>query len=261
MVSLEEAGFDSVWVPDHIEKVMNARVFPFLDSIALLGAIAEATTEMTIGASVHNASLRHPFRLAHAALTLDELSGGRVVLGVGAGARGYENAFLGGATEPEFGRFRESVEILTRLFRGEEVDHDGKYWRLEGARLPGVEDRSVPLMVGASGPKSIDLAFRWGDEWNTFELNNPRPENLRERVEIADRAETRYKRKMKRSIDVMVAFEGSPRDDTVPLLPAVTGSPQQVAESLTALADIGFDEVHCYGVAPVNKAENRGLQL
>lgn len=249
-VSLEEVGFDSVWVPDHIEKKMNSQTYPFFDAIALMGGLADATTRIRIGASVHNAALRHPFRLAHAAVTLDEISDGRLTLGVGAGAGGYEHRFLGQYTESGLSRFTESVEVLAGLLNGEELHFDGQHWRLEGARLLGAGDRRIPLMIGARGPKTIDLAFRWGDEWNTFELADPRPESLQDRVELADAAEKRHQRGVRRSLDVMVSFDNSTRDQGMPSVPAVTGDPEEVAEQLLAFAELGFDEVHCYGPAP-----------
>lgn len=136
-VSLEDVGFDSVWVPDHIEKEMNGQTYPFFESIALLGGIADATTRIKIGASVHNAALRHPFQLAHAAVTLDEISSGRLILGVGAGGGGYEHRFLGQPTGSRFPKFAESVEVLAGLLDGSEVDFDGPF-------------ESVPISVGKS---------------------------------------------------------------------------------------------------------------
>lgn len=250
VASVEDVGFDSVWVPDHIEKEMSGQIYPFFESIALLGGIAEVTTHIRIGASVHNAALRHPFQLAHSAVTLDEISDGRLILGVGAGADGYEHRFLGQPTESRFSRFSEALQVLTSLLKGEQVDFQGEHWRLEDARLLDADRHRIPLMIGARGPKTIDLAFRWGDEWNTFELADPRPESLKARVALADAAEKRTDRRIRRSLDVMVSFDGSTRNREQPLLPAVTGEPQKVAEQLLEFADLGFDEVHCYGAAP-----------
>lgn len=250
VASMEDIGFDSVWVPDHIEKEMSGQTYPFFDSIALLGGIAEATTRMRIGASVHNAALRHPFRLAHSAVTLDEISDGRLILGVGAGGGGYEHGFLGEPAESRFSRFSESLQVLTGLLKGEQVDFHGDHWRLEDARLLDAGRHRIPLMIGARGPKTIDLAFQWGDEWNTFELADPRPESLRDRVALADAAEERTGRRIRRSLDVMVSFDASTRNPELPSIPAITGEPQQVAEQLLEFAGLGFDEVHCYGAAP-----------
>ncbi len=193
---------------------------------------------------------RYVFQLAHAAVTLDEISGGRLILGVGAGGGGYEHRFLGQPTGSRFPKFAESVEVLAGLLDGSEVDFDGEHWRLEGARLVSAGDRRIPLMIGARGPKTIDLAFRWGDEWNTFELADPRPESLRDRVALADAAEKRHRRNLQRSLDVMVSFDNSTRDEALPAFPAITGDPQEIAEQLLAFTELGFDEVHCYGPAP-----------
>lgn len=260
-ISVEEAGFDSLWVPDHIEKDLGGQTMAFYDAVAMLGGVAEVTSRVSIGASVHNAALRHPFRLAQAALTLDEMSNGRFVLGIGAGSRGYEYGYVGGSTDHGFSRFAESVEIVASLVRGGEATFEGRFWRVNEARIIGIESRDIPLMIGASGPRSIDLAFRWGDEWNTVEIAEPTPENLAERVALADQAAAQYQRNIRRSVDLMVSpvpAWGHPR---IPSLPTITGSPEQIAESLLAFADIGFDEVHCYGPAPYQAGNAAWLRI
>ncbi|HZD21914.1 MAG TPA: LLM class flavin-dependent oxidoreductase [Acidimicrobiia bacterium] len=260
-ISVEEAGFDSLWVPDHIEKDLGGETMAFYDVVAMLGGIAEITSRVSIGASVHNAALRHPFRLAHAALTLDEMSSGRFVLGIGAGSRGYEYGYVGGSTDHGFSRFTESVEIVASLLKGGEVTFEGRFWRTNEARVMGIEARDVPLMIGATGRRTIDLAFRWGDEWNTVEIAEPTPENLAERVALADKAAAQYQRSVRRSIDLMVSPVPAWGHPHIPALPAITGSPEQIAESLLAFADIGFDEVHCYGPAPYQAGSAAWLRI
>lgn len=133
-----------------------------LRTIALLGGIAEATTRIWIEASVHNAALRHPFQLAHSAVTLDEISDGRLILGVGAGAGGYEHGFLGQPTESRFSRFSETLQVLTSLLKGEQVDFQGEHWRLEGARLLDAGGHGIPLMIGARGAENDRPGFPMG---------------------------------------------------------------------------------------------------
>lgn len=246
--SVEDIGFDSLWVPDHIEKELGGHETAFYDVIAMLGGLAAATKRITIGASVHNAALRPPCRLAHAATTLDEISNGRFVLGIGAGGRGYEYRYLAATTESGYARLAESIPVVAALLDGERVTFQGQFWSLDQARLLHATDHKVPLMVGAAGPKTIDLAFRWGDEWNTAEIRNPTIENLTRRVALADEAAARHDRLIRRSIDLMVA----PTTRSLPHLAdtAITGYPERVAETLLRFADLGFDDVHCYGPAP-----------
>lgn len=246
--SVEDCGFDSVWVPDHMEKELGGETMAFYDAISMLGGMAEVTNRVTIGASVHNAALRPPFRLAQAAVTLDEMSDGRFVLGIGAGGRGYEYRHLDADTRFGFSRLAESTQILAGLLQGHRVSFTGRFWSCDQARLLTAADRAIPLMIGAAGPKTIDLAFRWGDEWNTVELVDPTLENLAGRVALADEAAARHQRPVRRSLDVMVAPTAHARS----LLPdsAITGSPAQIAEALLGFHQLGFDEVHCYGPAP-----------
>lgn len=246
--SVEDVGFDSVWVPDHMEKELGGQTMAFYDAISMLGGLAEATSRVTIGASVHNASLRHPFRLAHAAVTLDEMSNGRFVLGVGAGGRGYEYRHVDTETRFGYSRLAESTQILAGLLQGDRVSFTGRFWSCKQARLLTAADHAIPLMIGAASPKTIDLAFRWGDEWNTAEIANPTVENLAARVELADEAAARHQRPVRWSLDVMVAPTAHARS----LLPdsAISGSPDQIAEALLGFHQLGFDEIHCYGPAP-----------
>lgn len=248
--SVEDVGFDSVWVPDHMEKELGGQIMAFYDATSMLGGLAEATSQVTIGASVHNGALRHPFRLAHAAVTLDEMSDGRFVLGVGAGGRGYEYRHVDADTRFGYSRLAESTQILAGLLNGDVVSFSGRFWSCKQARLLTAADRSIPLMIGAASPKTIDLAFRWGDEWNTVELADPTVENLAGRVELADQAAATHQRPIRRSLDVMVA----PTTHAGSMLPrgwsAISGSPEQIAEALLGFYQLGFDEIHCYGPAP-----------
>lgn len=246
--SVEDVGFDSLWVPDHMEKEFGGQTMAFYDAMTMLGGLADVTSRVALGASVHNGALRHPFRLAHAAVTVDEISDGRAVLGVGAGGRGYEYRYLDADTEFGYSRLAESVEIVARLLTGNEVSFRGRFWSCDQARLSTAAERTIPLMIGAASPKTIDLAFRWGDEWNTVELSNPTVEHLAGRVAVADDAAARHQRPVRRSLDVMVAPTLLARSS----LPdsAISGEPGQIADALLAFGALGFDEVHCYGPAP-----------
>lgn len=160
-VSVEDAGFDSLWVPDHIERTFGESVLSMYEAVGMLGAIDESTTRVTIGASVHNAVWKHPVHIVHAASTLAEISGGRFILGIGSGGRHYEYGFVDAPLDHPFSRFSEAVRIIRSLLDGEEVTYRGEYWKTTEApncrrrqvsnsaddRCPGTEgDRScVPI--------------------------------------------------------------------------------------------------------------------
>ncbi|MEN8041437.1 MAG: LLM class flavin-dependent oxidoreductase [Actinomycetota bacterium] len=248
VVSVEDVGFDSVWVPDHIEKDLGGRTMSFYNSTVMLGAIAEATHHVVIGALVNNAAWHHPFRLVHGAAALAEISNDRFALSVGAGSGLGEYGLVDAPTDHAYSRFAESVKIMRRLLDGEEVTDEGRFWRTTGARVTGIEQYRIPLVVGATGPRSIDLAFRYGDEWNTFDLSGtPVPSVLADRISAADAAQTEHHRQVRRSVDLMVSPAPMPGMEHVP---TISGTPDDIVESLTSFHDAGFDEIHCYGPPP-----------
>lgn len=153
---LESEGFSTLSVADH-----------YLNEMAcgpLLVAAANATTTLRVGSFVYDNDFRHPALLAKEAATIDVLSGGRLELGVGAGYNKEEYEQVGLPFDPpgvRVGRLEESVEIMTRLFKGEDVTYEGQHYRLngfEGAPLP--IQRPIPLLIGGGGPRMIRLAAR-----------------------------------------------------------------------------------------------------
>ena len=248
-VSVEDAGFDSVWVPDHIERTFfSEHVLSMYEAVGMLGAIAESTTHVAIGASVHNAVWRHPVHIVHAASTLAEISDGRFVLGIGSGGRHYEYGFVDAPLDHPYSRFAEAVEIIRPLLDGEEVTYRGRFWKTFEARVAGVEKHRIPLMIAAQGPKAIDLAFRYGDEWNAVDLSGiPDTSRLNERIAAADQASVAHQRSPRRSVDLMVSPGPTPGMENIP---AITGSTAEMVEALARFSEAGFDEVHCYGPAP-----------
>lgn len=156
----EAIGYDALVVPDH--------VFHQLAPIAALAAAAAATSRLRIGSYVFANDFRHPLILAREVATLDLLSGGRVILGLGAGWRVADYRQLGLPYDPagiRIDRLAEAVELVKRLLAGEQVTHLGRHYRLERAR---VEPRPVqrprpPLVLGGGGRRMLRLAAREAD--------------------------------------------------------------------------------------------------
>jgi len=159
----EEAGFDSVWAGDSL----LAR--PRFEPLTLLAAVAARTRRVELGTAVLVAPLRNPVLLAHACATVDQVARGRLILGIGFGAKGpatrHEFAMAGTEYEHRATSMREQMEICRLLWSGEEVSYEGKFWQLEKARMlpkpfrPG----GPPLWVGGSGPTAIRLTARHAD--------------------------------------------------------------------------------------------------
>jgi F420-dependent oxidoreductase-like protein len=165
----EEHGVEALFRSDHYISGFD-ETRPALDAWATLAGLAARTTRLQLGTLVSPGTFRHPSVLARAAATTDEISGGRVTLGIGAGwmerehdAYGFEFA----TARERVARFGEQLEIVHRLLRDDSVDFDGAYYELRGA--PGLKRRTLPILVGGSAkPGTAEPAVRFADEYNTF---------------------------------------------------------------------------------------------
>lgn len=149
----ERAGVDSVWMSDGY----FAR-----DALVSLTAIGAATKHVQLGTSVLNPFTRHPGVLAMAFATLDELSGGRAIIGLGSGARHQVESQMGYDGSRPLTAVREAIDILEGMASGEEIDYDGKTMTARNARLVVRGARRLPIYVGAVGPKMLQLAGKRG---------------------------------------------------------------------------------------------------
>lgn len=162
-VQAEKAGFDSVMLSDHFQPWRHTGGHaPF--SFALLGAIAERTEHVVVGTSVVTPTFRyHPSIVAQAMATLGALYPGRVMLGVGTGESLNEVPAIGIDWPPfkeRFGRMKEALELMRRLWTEERVDFEGKYYRTQRATVYDRPERPVPTYIAASGPTAAKLAGR-----------------------------------------------------------------------------------------------------
>ncbi|NUT20950.1 MAG: LLM class flavin-dependent oxidoreductase [Hamadaea sp.] len=161
----ETVGFAHAWTYDHLgwRDLVDG---PWFDSIATLTAAAGVTGHIKLGTMVASPHFRHPAHFAREITTLDDVSGGRAVIGVGAGGlAGFDNDVLGQPRldrRQRFERFAEFVELLHRLLREGRVTYDGAYYRAVDARC---EVSELPLVIAAEGPRGIKLAQKYGDAW------------------------------------------------------------------------------------------------
>ncbi|MEO6712991.1 MAG: LLM class flavin-dependent oxidoreductase [Mycobacteriales bacterium] len=167
----EEYGFDHAWTYDHLgwRDLVDG---PWFDSIATLTAAATATTTIRLGTFVASPNFRHPVHLAREITSLDDISDGRLTLGVGAGGGEFDAAVLGmPALSPKqrVDRFAEFVDILDRLLTEQHLTAHGDYYNAVDARaIPGCSQQPrVPFMMAANGPRSMRLAVRYGAGWVT----------------------------------------------------------------------------------------------
>ena len=187
---LDSGRYHSIWLPDHMvsfwpdsiwteEFTELATVSPsphrYLDSMAVAGAVSVLTEHTPIATSVTDTVRRHPAMLAQTALTLSHLSKGRFVLGVSCGE--HENTVPYGLDfSKPVSRFEEALEVITLLWSSEgTVDHEGKFFHLQHARLDTepYDGKVPPIWIGGNGPRMLDIAGRYADGWWPADIWSP----------------------------------------------------------------------------------------
>jgi probable F420-dependent oxidoreductase len=162
----EECGFDSIWLGDHLLYDDPERG-PW-EAWTLLSALAAVTERVRLGPLVACAGFRPPGLLAKMAATIDEVSGGRFVLGIGAGWNEREFRAFGIPFDHRVSRFEEAFAIVRGLLAGERVTFTGRFHSAEDAVLLPRPAGRVPLMIGSNGPRMLAAALPHADAWNTW---------------------------------------------------------------------------------------------
>jgi probable F420-dependent oxidoreductase len=245
----EESGFDSVWLGDHLlyRDPGTPERGPW-EAWTQLAALAAATQRVTLGPLVACAGFHPPGVLAKMAASIDEISGGRFVLGLGAGWNDPEFHAFGLPTDHRVSRFAEAFTIVRGLLAGERVTLRGTYWQADDAVLLPAPARRVPLMVGSNGPRMLALTLPHVDAWNTWydDYGNTAEgfAALNARISAAAVAAGRAPEEITRSACAFVLVDPTSRERaTTPDAPPLQGSAQQLAERLRELHDAGADEV------------------
>jgi alkanesulfonate monooxygenase SsuD/methylene tetrahydromethanopterin reductase-like flavin-dependent oxidoreductase (luciferase family) len=165
----EECGFDSVWLGDHMLYRGDGRPErgPW-DVWTSLAALAASTERVTLGPLVASTAFHPPGLIARMAASIDEISGGRFTLGIGAGWNETEFRAFGIPFDRLASRFEESFEIVRRLLAGERVTFEGRFHRVEDVLLLPPLARHVPLMLGGGGPRMLAAALPHVVAWNTW---------------------------------------------------------------------------------------------
>ena len=182
----EENGIEALFRSDHYVSGSDESR-PVLDAWATIAGLAARTAKLQFGTLVSPAPFRHPSVLARNAATADEISGGRVTLGMGAGWMEREHEAYGfdfATARERVARFREQVEIAHRLLREDGVDFSGEHYTLENA--PGLKRPNLPLLVGGSvKPGTVEPAVRFADEYNTFFVTTDEARTRRQTLDDA----------------------------------------------------------------------------
>lgn len=237
VVTAEEVGFDLVVFEDGLLYEWGEEPHGLWESVSIAGAIAASTSRIEFGHSVINSPYRAPAMMAKIAATLDEISEGRYVFGLGAGNTNDYEAF-GFPPDRRYSRFAEAVEIIHTMLKEGESTFSGEFYRTENARilLRGPRPSGPPIVIAAGGPKMLQLAARFGDGWNWWtgdpEGGHVALEELVQQLDSACLEAGRDPATLHRTLDVY-SIEADDID------PAAT------AEMLIGYGELGFTEVRC----------------
>ncbi|MFH9938598.1 LLM class flavin-dependent oxidoreductase [Streptomyces murinus] len=170
-VRAEQLGFHTAYTYDHLSW-RSFRDGPWFGAVPTLTAAAAATERLRLGTLVTSPNFRHPVTLAKELISLDDVSGGRITLGIGAGGTGFDATALGQdpwTPRERADRFAEFVPLLDRLLTEDAVTYEGRYYSADEARnIPGcVQPPRLPFAVAATGPRGLRLAARHGQAWVT----------------------------------------------------------------------------------------------
>lgn len=249
----EEVGFDIFVFEDALLYRDEEKTDGVWESMTIAAALAASTDTMRLGQSVVNSPYRSPALLASMATTLDEISGGRYVLGLGAGnTPGSDYEAFGFPTDRRFSRFAEAMEIVHSLLKTGKADFHGDFYEVVDSELVlrGPNATGPEINVAAGADRMLGLVARFADAWNWWGWDET-VDQIRERVgpiiaklDEACAAIGRDPDSLGRTFDVYgVLAPGTTVDH--PLANPITGSVEEIAETLLELGSLGFEEVRC----------------
>lgn len=245
-LAAEAAGLDSVWVFDHLMFRDDGVVTGIHECWTVLSAIAEATDRVGLGTIVMGTGFRNPALLAKMAATLDEISGGRVILGIGSGWYEPEYDAFGYPFDHRVGRFEEAATVITDLVRTGHADLDGRWVTARDAVLAPPARPDLPILIAARRPRMLELTARFADAWNLawFGMPDERLAGVRAELDAACARVDRDPATLGITVGLNVGFDAVPvpaadGSDGAGSATALRGSVDDVAEGLAAHAALG----------------------
>jgi F420-dependent oxidoreductase-like protein len=246
---VEAAGWDGVYIADHFMPSFGDDTGPTSEAVALMAAIAASTERVRIGSLVFGNTYRHPAVLTNQLATVDHISGGRVLFGIGAGWQENEHKAYGIELPPvkqRLDRFEEAVQIVKGLLKNDHFSFSGEHYTITNA--PVNPKRDMDLLIGGSGEKrTMKIAARYADEWNAWSD----PELMRTKLPILqrhcddvgrDRSEIKVSTQGLLFMSEDESFLESMRKNEMPMK-AMIGTPKQIGEIAGEFADMGVDEL------------------
>jgi len=250
----ENAGFDTLWLGDHLlYRYGDDSTRGPWEVWTMLSAIAASTSRIRLGPLVAATAFHAPPMLAKLAATVDEISGGRLILGLGAGWNETEFRAFGFPFDHRISRFEEAFTIIRTLLREGSIDFDGRFFQARDCELLPKPARpgGPPLMIGSVGPRMLEITLPHVDMWNVwYRDSNNSPAGLEpilRDLDTACRAVGRDPGSVERTSAVLVRLPGGTGrimgDTTQKDVPPVEGSPSEIASRLRDYAALGLAEV------------------
>jgi alkanesulfonate monooxygenase SsuD/methylene tetrahydromethanopterin reductase-like flavin-dependent oxidoreductase (luciferase family) len=257
---VESLNFQSIWVVDHLlfEQPSGRERVGLWESWSLVAALAATTSRVEIGTLVLCTAFRNPALLAKMAATVEDISNGRLILGLGAGNNGFEHHMFGYPFERRMSRFVEGLTVIHGLLRTGQVDFEGRHLQARNCELRprGPRERGPTIMVGTAGHRGLRAAAQYADMWN---VPWPRIRNtasgfaeLQLLVDEACHDVGREPRTLSRSAAVLVEIPGTPPYPVGypawnrELWPPISCSPPELAERLHQFAQAGVDHLQVW---------------
>jgi alkanesulfonate monooxygenase SsuD/methylene tetrahydromethanopterin reductase-like flavin-dependent oxidoreductase (luciferase family) len=243
----EELGFDTVWTADELLwRAADGTPQGWWEGVAMTGAVAAATSRVKVGTWILSARHRNPGITAKAVETIDEVSGGRFVFGLGSGHAGRQAKAFGLPEDHVFGRFEEALQVILPLLRQGRSDFEGTYHAARDLehRPVGPRPGRIPIMIGAKGPKMLRLAALHADIWSWFAEERSDLVELQPRLAALEAACVEVGRDpatIGKSAGIVVeptSIRGSEALGT-----PIRGSAQEIADVLRAFGVAGFTSV------------------
>jgi probable F420-dependent oxidoreductase len=260
----EAAGLDSIWVYDHLLfRFPGEPTTGIHEAWSMLAALAADTEKVALGTLVMAVPFRNPALLAKMAATVDEISAGRLILGIGTGWHEPEFDAFGIPFDHRASRFEEALRIIVPLLRTGHADFSGRYHAAKDvALLPrGPRPQGPPILIAARGPRMLRLTARYADAWNAAWFGDVAQSRTRVgqlRQALAD--EGRDPASMTITAGINVVFPHLLEAGDEPPEQAHRGTPEEIAPGLRAYADEGIDHLIA-AVTPSTPASMEALSL
>ena len=253
-ITAETAGFDMFVFEDALLYRGEEATDGVWESVSIAAAVAATTNRINFGQSVVNSPYRSPAMTAKIADTIDEISGGRFVLGIGAGnTDDSDYEAFGFPTDKRYSRFAEAIQIIHGLLKNGEIDFEGEFYTAKRAELVlrGPRLEGPPINIAAGGPKMLQLVAKYADAWNwwgwgeTLEQLKDRLGPLIELLEQACETEGRDPSTLGRTFDLYTVIPEGSSTEGLDMEQPIGGSSEEIADFILSVGALGFEEVRC----------------